>query len=68
MTENDIIAEYIKREFPEILNTVDFAKFKTSYAMTSFLKELEKKLGRIDFSRLQKIAEALNESEKEGGK
>ena len=68
MTENDIIAEYVKREFPEILNTLDFEKFKILYAMTGFWKELEKNIKRIDFSKLQKIVKALNESEKEGGK
>lgn len=53
MNENDIIAEYVKSKFPNILSTADFALFK-----------LGKTLSRFVQSAYEPVAELYTEYEK----
>lgn len=39
-TENDIIAEYVRRNFPEILETTDFAVYKFHESLNDLGQEL----------------------------
>ncbi len=39
-TENDIIAEYVRRNFPEILETTDFAVYRLHESLNAFGQEL----------------------------
>ena len=52
MNENDIIAEYIKEKYPELLNTTDFALYKFYCACRKVVDELKKTFRNIDFSKL----------------
>lgn len=63
MTENDIIAEYVKRKHPEILTSIDFAAFHLGMACSIFSDSLRAKLKRIDFSRLKEALKKVNEKE-----
>lgn len=47
MNENDIIAEYVKERFPEILETFDFAAYRLGVSWKKFGKELEKESEKI---------------------
>lgn len=59
MSENDMIAEYIKERFPDILNTTDFALYKFSCACRNLVCSFKESFKNIDFN---KIAEQLKES------
>ena len=50
MNKNDIIAEYIKERYPELLNTTDFALYKFSCACRKIVDGLKEAFGNIDFS------------------
>lgn len=63
MTENDIIAEYVKRKYPEILTSIDFAAFHIGMVCSIFGDSLRAKLKRIDFSRLEEALKKVNEKE-----
>ena len=63
MTENDIIAEYVKRKHPEILTSIDFAAFHIGMDFSIFSDSLRTKLKRIDFSRLEEALKKVNEKE-----
>ena len=52
MNKNDIIAEYIKERYPELLNTTDFALYKFSCACRKIVDGLKEAFGNIDFSEL----------------
>lgn len=39
MNENDLIAEYIKKRYPEILQTMDFAVFKLGKAISKVITD-----------------------------
>ena len=61
MTRNDIIAEYVKRNYPEILTTTDFAVFQFRIACKSFCDEACKSIRSIDFSKLKETFKSLSE-------
>lgn len=61
MTENDIIAEYVKRKYPEILTTVDFAAFHVCMDCKSFSDAFSRSIRNIDFSKLKEALKHLNE-------
>lgn len=61
MTRNDIIAEYVKRNYPEILMSIDFAAFHVGMACKSFSDEFRKSVRTIDFSKLKEKFRPLNE-------
>lgn len=63
MTENDIIAEYVKRKHPEILTSIDFAVFHIGMVCSIFSDGIRAKLKRIDFSRLEEALKKVNEKE-----
>lgn len=39
MNENDLIAEYIKERYPEILQTMDFTVFKVGKAISKVIND-----------------------------
>lgn len=61
MTENDIIAEYVKRKYPEILTSIDFAAFHVGMTCKSFSDVISKSIRNIDFSKLKEAFKPLNE-------
>lgn len=61
MTRNDIIAEYVKRNYPEILTTTDFAAFQFRMACISFSDAVRKSIRSIDFSKLKETFKPLSE-------
>lgn len=44
MTENDIIAEYIKQNYPHLLKTVEFTFFRFGYTVQSAVKVITDKI------------------------
>ena len=70
MNNNDLIAEYVKEKYPEILTTCDFAVFQLKAAVA----ELGKNIGNgikeivdsIDWKQLKQISdEALKQAEQD---
>lgn len=60
MSENDLIAEYIKQERPEILHSVDFTVFKMRHALLSFTECFTKAMKNIDFDKLKQLSEQMD--------
>ena len=60
MSENDIIAQYVREKYPEILTSVDFELYKFSLAWRNMVNDLKEAFKNIDFS---KLAERVNGSE-----
>ena len=59
MSENDIIAQYVREKYPEILTSVDFELYKFSLAWRNMVNDLKEAFKNIDFS---KLAERVNGS------
>ena len=51
MGENDIIADYVKEHYPEILETIDFNLYKLSYACRSFCESFSDAFKKVDFKK-----------------
>lgn len=69
MNENDLIAEYVKERYPEILQTMDFAVFKLSACCRRIANEIIESLKNIDFVELQLMVDEFNKrNEKKEGK
>ena len=64
MSENDIIAEYVKSRFPSLLATVDFGLYKMGVGISETLNETSKCLKNIDLKALKERLESVNEQEK----
>lgn len=64
MTRNDIIAEYIKQNYPEILATTDFAIFQFRIACISFSDAVRKSIRSVDFSKLKETLKSLSKKER----
>lgn len=62
MEENDVIAEYIRTKYPELLTSVDFAIFKISKVLVGCLDAVKETFGKIDFEEIKKIT---NENKQE---
>ena len=60
MSENDIIAQYVREKYPEILTSVDFGLYKFSLTWRNMVNDLKEAFKNIDFS---KLAERVNGSE-----
>lgn len=57
MSKNDIIAEYVKQNYPEILTTTDFAIFNLSMAITDFAKTFLKVIKQVGFEKVKELAD-----------
>lgn len=64
MSENDIIAEYVKEQYPWILNTIDFAVYKLKMQCKTMVDELKESF-RNDGDRLKDIAKKLGGGDNE---
>lgn len=64
MRENDLIAEYVKENYPEILTTFDFACFKLRVTCQEFGKAIAEEIKKIDFSGLNKALREAGEAAK----
>lgn len=60
MNENDLIAEYVKERFPEILQTMDFAVFKLSARCRKVAYDFIESFKKVDFTKLQLMINDLN--------
>lgn len=63
MSQNDIIAEYIKTKYPEMLKSSDFAMFKISIAWRSVVNGFKETINNIDFNKLAEAVKELNNKE-----
>ena len=64
MEENDVIAEYIKAKYPELLTSIDFAFFKIGMICRGFVNAVTESFKDIDFETIKKFAnEKMQESE-----
>ena len=58
---DDVIAEYVKAHYPEILETIDFKLYKLSYACRSFCESFSDVFKKVDFKKLKDLAAEFNE-------
>ena len=58
MSENEIIAQYVKERFPELLNSTDFVLYKLGLSFRKIVDDFKEAVKNIDFS---KIGEQLKE-------
>lgn len=65
MSENDLIAEYIKQERPEILRSVDFMVFKMRHTLLSFAECFTQAMKNIDFDKLKQLSEQMEHENNE---
>lgn len=63
MSENDIIAQYVREKYPEILTSVDFGLYKFSLACRNMANDLKEAFKNIDFSKLAKQVNGSEENE-----
>ena len=61
MTRNDVIAEYVKERYPELIKTTDFILYSFGMAWKSTVDNLEEAIKKIDFSILLKAVDHLEE-------
>ena len=61
MSDNDVIAEYVKAHYPEILKTIDFNLYKLSYACRSFCESFSNAFKGVDLKKLVDLADEFNE-------
>ena len=61
MSDNDVIAEYVKAHYPEILETIDFNLYKLSYACRSFCESFSNAFKGVDLKKLVDLADEFNE-------
>lgn len=61
MSKNDIIAEYVKHNYPEILETTDFAIFSFQMAVRSFAKTFSEVIKKVNFEKLKEIRKQYKE-------
>lgn len=57
MSENDVIAEYVKENYPDLLETFDFAAYKLSAHVRKIGEEFAATISEMDFSG---VKEAIN--------
>lgn len=67
MNDNDLIAEYIKENYPEMLGTFDFAMYKLHAACRELGKVIAEEIKKIDFSGLNKALHEAGEAMKTAG-
>lgn len=60
MSENDIIAEYIREMHPYMLNSVDFAIYKMGVTLRKIVESITETVKNTDFTTLK---EAVDEVE-----
>lgn len=63
MSENDILAEYIKEKHPEILTSVDFAVYRLGRACRKLAEDFLEAFKKIDLTELKEMADKLNRKE-----
>ena len=59
MSENDIIAKYVKERMPNILQTCDFAVFKFKEKLVD---DVRKVFANIDFTEAKEAVERINKN------
>lgn len=64
MSENDIIAAYVRNKYPELIEGADFQLFKLSFALKEAFDSVKRSMENIDFT---KLAELVDEFEKKTG-
>ena len=62
MSENDLIAEYVKEHYPELLGTTDFALYKFSKAVLEVRDKIIEAVKKVDFCKLSKAAHEVAEN------
>lgn len=62
MSNNDIIAEYVKEKYPELLTGADFAIYKTGVVLREIVNNCAESLKKIDFKELKRLADEINET------
>lgn len=63
MNENDVIAEYVKEQYPELLETFEFAIFRLKKAAEKMANDFMESLKSIDFSKLTEAINKMQEGE-----
>ena len=61
MSENDIIAAYVRNKYPELINGADFQLFKLGLLLKEAFDNMRKKLESIDFTKLAELADEFEQ-------
>lgn len=61
MSENDIIAEYVKERFPKLLKTTDFAFYRLGCCLGNVAKSFVESVKQIDFGAITKAMKEYEE-------
>ena len=54
MNENDMIAEFVREKYPELLKTYDFALFRLNKTALNLRSNIAESLNKIDFESIKK--------------
>ena len=65
MSENDIIAAYVRNKYPELIKGADFQLFKLGFVIKEAFDSVKRSMENIDFT---KLAELANEFEQKCGR
>ena len=65
MNENDIIAEYVKERYPELLTAIEFTFYKLGCALKNVVSSVVETAKRIDLGELVKAMKECEEAEEE---
>lgn len=63
MSENDIIAEYIRERHPHMLNSVDFVIYKMEFMWRNIAETIIETVKNIDFTVLKQVVDAVEGKE-----
>lgn len=65
MSENDIIAEFIKSKYPELISGLDFTFYKIGKIAGEAIKELSKNLSKVFSSiDIESIKDFVNDADR----
>lgn len=60
MKEDEIIAQYVKERYPEILRTYDFAIYEFHTACREFCDDFVRAIRKVDFTKLKQLVDEQN--------
>lgn len=65
MSENDYIAEYVKENHPQIIQTFDFGLWRAKKILNNSLQRIVENFKTIDFSGLSKALEDMKKQQED---
>lgn len=60
MKEDEIIAQYVKERYPQMLSTADFAIYKICMEWREFYDAFARAVRKVDFTKLKPLVDEQN--------